>query len=319
MIQVFTPDVAGRRRGDARGRPVRRRPRQLRLGKAARPGTDLRLTGSYARSTAGRIAPRATWSRRRDVRLLARRGPHVARPLRLNDEQDWGSPLPFESGQITPGFVVDRNYAVGGAEVGHQVFGGNTRLTWPVGARNRIENTLNYTYDKQDFVRSFVDSIFGDQVFSNGLELEPKESSFYEDLRMVSKFERGGDHELSHGRRAHARQDEGGSTRVRRATADVSVPEHSQRRRHPGRRGPRVRGRAHLHRRVRARRVDAQVVAHRRGRRTLRCGLGRPRDRSRPAQRPDAGQGLEGGLRLSGDLAAPCASCPREASTGSRP
>src|SRR5207249_3012895 len=33
------------------------------------------------------------------------------------DRQDWGSPLPFDAGALVPGFALDRNYAVGGAEV----------------------------------------------------------------------------------------------------------------------------------------------------------------------------------------------------------
>src|SRR5262245_37226896 len=197
MIQVFTPEAQEGGEVTLGGGSFTEGHGNFSWGKPLGSGRDLRLTGSYAHTDG--------WQDRTESNVVRGgvnygfglgKGHMTIDAFGLNDEQDWGSPLPFESGQVTPGFVIDRNYAVKGAEVGHQVFGGNTRLTWPLGERNHLENTLNYTYDSQDFLRSFVDSIAGDQVFSEGLELEPKESAFYEDLRMVSRFDKGGAHEL---------------------------------------------------------------------------------------------------------------------------
>lgn len=112
------------------------------------------------------------------------------------DEQDWGSPLPFDAGALVPGFVIDRNYAVGGAEVGHEVLAGTARLSWPIGERHRLENTLGLTTDAQDYLRSFPGEIAGDTLESEALELEPKEASLYEDLRLVWNLDAGGPHEL---------------------------------------------------------------------------------------------------------------------------
>ncbi len=115
----------------------------------------------------------------------------------VNDEQDWGSPLPYEDGVLLKGFRIDRNYAVGGAEVKHRVFGATSRLTWPVGAAHRFENTLGWTSDRQDYLRSFPGEVMGgDTLESTALELEPTESSLYEDARFLANFEAGGRHEL---------------------------------------------------------------------------------------------------------------------------
>lgn len=115
----------------------------------------------------------------------------------MNDEQDWGSPLPYDAGELLPGFMIDRNYAVGGAEVKHQVFAGTSRLTWPVAGKHRIENTLGFARDKQDFLRSFPGALMGgDTLESNALELEPTETSLYEDVRLVANLEGAGRHEI---------------------------------------------------------------------------------------------------------------------------
>ena len=90
------------------------------------------------------------------------------------DHQDWGSPLPYDAGELVPGFEIDRNYAVGGAEVEHQVFGGTAQLTWPVGSRHRLENTLGVTRDEQTYVRSFPGLPSNDSLVSEGLELRPR-------------------------------------------------------------------------------------------------------------------------------------------------
>jgi outer membrane receptor protein involved in Fe transport len=114
----------------------------------------------------------------------------------FRDRQDWGSPLPFDAGELLPGFVIDRNYAVGGAEIRHQVGGGTSRLTWPLGPNHRLENTLGLTHDDQDYVRSFPGEVSGDTLESEGLELEPTEISFYDDVRWIARLRGAGSHEL---------------------------------------------------------------------------------------------------------------------------
>src|SRR5262249_40224360 len=49
----------------------------------------------------------------------------------LHDHADWGSPLPIDGGVPVAGFDRDRNYAIGGAEVKHDVIGVNTHGSWP--------------------------------------------------------------------------------------------------------------------------------------------------------------------------------------------
>lgn len=119
--------------------------------------------------------------------------------MAFRDQRDWGSPLPFDAGKLVPGFRIDRNYAVGGAEIRHEVVAATSRLTWPVGARHRFENTLGVTHDAQDFLRSFpgeLDPVLGDSLESEGLELEPKETAVYEDARFVASLRGAGEHEL---------------------------------------------------------------------------------------------------------------------------
>ena len=120
--------------------------------------------------------------------------------LGYNDEQDWGTPLPYDAGAIVPGFKVDRNYAISGAEVKHRVFGGTLRTQLPLSEPYRIENTLGLTSDSQDFLRSFTGAVIPpDTVESVGLELGPTETSLYEDMRLVAHFKGAGTHEAVFG------------------------------------------------------------------------------------------------------------------------
>ena len=166
-------------------------------GKMLGEDRSLRITGSYRHADG--------WQDRTEANVI-RGGLSYASGLgkgRLtldlngyNHEQDWGSPLPYDAGELLPGFVIDRNYAVGGAEVKHQVFSGTARLSWPLSTANRLENTLGLTRDEQNYLRSFPGEIAGDTLNSEALELEPKETSVYEDLRLVSRFQASGAHEL---------------------------------------------------------------------------------------------------------------------------
>ena len=90
----------------------------------------------------------------------------------------------------------DRNYAVTGALVEHQVLGATTRLSFPLSSAHRLENTLALTRDRQNSIRSFPGEISGDTLVSEGVAIEPIETSLYEDARLISRFRAGGDHEL---------------------------------------------------------------------------------------------------------------------------
>ena len=117
----------------------------------------------------------------------------------LHDHADWGSPLPVDGGVPVPGFARDRNYAVDGAEQKHDVFGLNSHGSWPVSHAAHVDHTLGFAYDAQRSVRSFFadpGAIAGDTVSAEGVLLEPKETSVFEDLRAVSSFEGLGHHEL---------------------------------------------------------------------------------------------------------------------------
>jgi outer membrane receptor protein involved in Fe transport len=166
-------------------------------GKVRGEDRSLRLTGSYRHGDG--------WQDRTEGNVLRGglscssgfgKGQVTLDLAGYDSEQDWGGPLPFDSGELVPGFVIDRNYAVGGAEVKHQVFSGTARLSWPLSTAHRLENTLGAARDEQDFLRSFPGEIAGDTLNSNGLQLEPKETSVYEDLRLVSRFQASGSHEL---------------------------------------------------------------------------------------------------------------------------
>src|SRR5262249_10954641 len=119
----------------------------------------------------------------------------------LHDRGDWGSPLPVDAeGVPLPGFDRDRNYAIHDAVMKHDVFGLNTRGSWPVHEKVRLDNTLGFCYDAQHALRGFSpahDAIVGQtDVQAEGASLKPKETTLFEDLRAVTKLEMGGRHEL---------------------------------------------------------------------------------------------------------------------------
>jgi len=117
----------------------------------------------------------------------------------LHDRGDWGSPLAIEAGVPAPGFDRDRNYAIGDAEVKHDVFGLNTHGSWPVNEKLRIDNTLGYSYDAQNFIRSFItgqDTVTGSSANAEGASLKPRETTLFEDIRAITQLELGGRHEL---------------------------------------------------------------------------------------------------------------------------
>ncbi len=115
--------------------------------------------------------------------------------------QHWGSPLPVDAGAPIAGFVVDRNYAIGGARLDHHVISGSFRLAAPLPGRVRIENTFGAYEDRQLSVRSFIEpdpttSALGVVTPSAGVMLRPVERAVFDELRANTSFEAGGRHDL---------------------------------------------------------------------------------------------------------------------------
>jgi len=118
----------------------------------------------------------------------------------IRTTQLWGSPLPVDppTGEVIPGFRVDRNYAVDGARQDHRVFSLTTGFDKPLSAAVTLANTLSYAHDDQISVRSFVDpgSVEDGTVASSGVSLKPTEEALYEDLHLRANFEGAGSHRL---------------------------------------------------------------------------------------------------------------------------
>ena len=197
MIQVFTTEATSGGEVTVGGGSFSQGHGDFRWGKTLEPSRTIKINGGFGRSDGWQDRTENDTERGGATFGFDLGKAHTALDLvAYRDRQDWGSPLPFDAGALVPGFVLDRNYAVGGAEVKHQVFGMTSRTTWPAGSRHRIENALSFTYDKQNFLRSFPGEISGDTLNSEGLELEPKEMSLFEDVRMVAKLTGAGTHEL---------------------------------------------------------------------------------------------------------------------------
>jgi len=197
MIQVFTPQTQGGGQVTVGGGSFSSGHADFGWGRALSRDREFRITGGFARSDG--------WQDRTE-NDVERGGASLGFPLgrgrmtvdvtAFRDRQDWGSPLPFDVGALLPGFVVDRNYAIGGANVEHQVIAGSSRLIWPIGERHRFENTLGFTRDAQTFVQSFPGEIVGDTLESEALALTPTETSLYEDARIVANLQGSGTHEV---------------------------------------------------------------------------------------------------------------------------
>ena len=197
MIHVFTPDAENGGEVRVGGGSFSQGHGFASWGRSLSNGRDLRLSGSFERGDGWQDRTESTVGRGdATFGFGLGSGRMTLTASALKDEQDWGSPLPFDAGELVPGFAIDRNYAVKGAEVGHQIVKGTARLTHPMGERFRIENTLDYTKDKQDYLRSFPGEVSGDTVTSEALELEPTETSIYEDLRLVGNLNGKGTHEV---------------------------------------------------------------------------------------------------------------------------
>ena len=197
MIQVFTTEAPSGGEVTVGGGSFSEGHGDFRWGKTLESSRTIKINGGFGRSDGWQDRTENDTERGGATFGFDLGKAHTALDLvAYRDRQDWGSPLPFDAGALVPGFALDRNYAVGGAEVKHQVLGMTSRTTLPAGSRHRIENALSFTYDKQNFLRSFPGEISGDTLNSEGLELEPKEMSLFEDVRMVAKLTGAGTHEL---------------------------------------------------------------------------------------------------------------------------
>ena len=116
----------------------------------------------------------------------------------FRNTQDFGSPLPVDppTGEVIPGFQVDRNYEPIGARLDHRVYAVTDLLTVPLSPSTWIENTLGLTYDSQISVRSFINEVDGNFATAEGVSLKPIEKDVYDDLHVVTNFEGAGHHRL---------------------------------------------------------------------------------------------------------------------------
>jgi iron complex outermembrane receptor protein len=154
----------------------------------------------------------------------------------LHDRGDWGSPFPLDAAGVPlPGFDPDRNYAIADAEMKHDVFGLNTHGSWRLNERAHLDNTLGYSYDAQNAIRSFFadpDAIVGQTVVNaEGAAIKPKESTLFEDVRAVTKLEMGGRHEVVTGASltwGHTQADGHGFDFTQDITNPASIPKSTE-------------------------------------------------------------------------------------------
>ena len=200
MVQVFTREDESRRgHVDLGGGSFDDRHGAAAVQRDLGRGLAGRLWGSFQRTDGWQDRTGSDVDRGRLTLTQSAGRARVALTLdALRETQRWGTPLPFDQGQIIPGFEVDHNYAVRGARLDHHVLSATSRLTWPLEPRHRIENTLGVAQDRQVAVRSFLepDLASGNDVPSEGIALRPRETTVYEDARLVSRFALSGAHEL---------------------------------------------------------------------------------------------------------------------------
>jgi outer membrane receptor protein involved in Fe transport len=116
----------------------------------------------------------------------------------FRNTQDFGSPLPVDppTGEVIPGFQIDRNYEPVGARLDHRVYSFTDLLTVPINQSTWIENTLGFAYDSQIQVRSFISEVDGNFATASGVSQTPIERDLYDDLHVVTNFEGAGHHRL---------------------------------------------------------------------------------------------------------------------------
>lgn len=115
-----------------------------------------------------------------------------------HNTQFFGSPLPVDppSGEVIPGFRVDRNYEVDGARLDHRIYSLSTRVEIPLTAALRLENVLGVARDDQISIRSFIDGVEANTATAAGVALFPQETDVYDDLHVTANFDAAGHHRL---------------------------------------------------------------------------------------------------------------------------
>jgi outer membrane receptor protein involved in Fe transport len=116
----------------------------------------------------------------------------------IRNTQFFGSPLPIDppTGEVIPGFQIDRNYEVEGARLDHRVYAMSTLLSQPISKTLTLENVLSFTRDNQIQIRSFIDGVDGNNATAAGVYLRPEETDVYEDLHVIAHFTGAGEHRL---------------------------------------------------------------------------------------------------------------------------
>lgn len=109
--------------------------------------------------------------------------------IALSDRADWGTPMPVDLADPTPGFDATANYAVPGAKQTHSLLGITQHLTLPAGS-SRFENTFDLRHDRQESVRNFFsgfpDSENPDIVSFAGVAISPVTNTLFDDARLVT-------------------------------------------------------------------------------------------------------------------------------------
>lgn len=198
MIQVFT------RKGGAPGGTVTLgggsfsdKRASLNYARELAAGFNLKLLGSLTRS--GGWQDRTDYSSDRLTLAADKRWNGSTLNVSLatyRDTNAFGSPLPYDGTAPVAGFTADRNYAVDGARLDHRVTSLTANFSTPLRAGLRLENTLGVTRDDQIQVRSFVTAADGATASATGTALYPKETSVFDDLRLVADFTAVGRHRL---------------------------------------------------------------------------------------------------------------------------
>jgi outer membrane receptor protein involved in Fe transport len=114
----------------------------------------------------------------------------------VRDTSYFGSPLPVDAGRPVPGFVLDRNYAIGGGRLDHRTYSLASTVSQPLSGAVRFENTLGLARDEQIAVRSFITGTDGTTATATGTSLTPLETTLFDDARVVADFTAGGRHKL---------------------------------------------------------------------------------------------------------------------------
>jgi iron complex outermembrane receptor protein len=114
----------------------------------------------------------------------------------IRDTQFFGSPLPVDNGEPVAGFRIDRNYEVKGARIDHHVYSLTTHWQQPLSASVLLENVLGIARDNQISIRSFIDSVEGNEATAAGVALKPQETDVYDDLHVTTSFSAAGVHRL---------------------------------------------------------------------------------------------------------------------------